>query len=483
MKALTAMLVLAHFLLPCKIVLALQEPPPNVVIILIDDLGYGDIGPFGEKRWQTPGLDKMARQGRRFTDFLVSSAVCSASRAALLTGCCHERVGIRGALGPNARIGLNPSETTLAELCRTRGYATACFGKWHLGNRPEFLPLNHGFDEYYGLPYSNDMWPFHPDHVDLPPEAAARKKGYPDLPIIDGDTIADPQVTAEDQKMLTAGYTRRSVEFIERNARKPFFLYLAHSMVHVPLFVSPEFEGRSGQGLYADAVMEIDWSVGQILETLERNSISDNTLVIFLSDNGPWLSYGNHAGTAGPLREGKGTMFEGGCRIPAIMQWPAKIPAGTSCSELASTIDLLPTIAACIGAELPDKPIDGKNILPLMTGEKDAISPHEALCCYYDGELRAIRDRRWKLVLPHQYRTMKGQTPGANGRPGPYRQERTGQALYDLQADVGETVDVSDANPEVVKRLSAAAEAARRELGDTLLSIPGTGIRPAGKGE
>jgi arylsulfatase A len=487
-RALPAILILASFACTGPAVVARQEPLPNVIIILIDDLGYADIGPFGETRWPTPGLDRMATQGRRFTDFLVSSAVCSASRAALLTGCCHERLGIRGALGPNSRIGLNPAETTLAELCRSRGYATACVGKWHLGDQAGFLPLAHGFDEYYGLPYSNDMWPFHPDYVELPPAAAGRKRGYPDLPVYDGNTIVDEQVTAEDQKRLTADYTRRSVEFIERNAKKdangnasrPFFLYLAHSMVHVPLFVSPEFEGRSGQGMFADAVMEIDWSVEQILETLESSGVAENTLVVFLSDNGPWLSYGNHAGSAGPLREGKGTMFEGGCRVSALMQWPAKIPAGTTCNELCSSIDLLPTIAACIGASLPDNRIDGKNILPLMTGESDAVSPHNALACYYNGELRAIRDRRWKLVFPHEYRTMAGQSPGADGKPGAYRQQRTEQVLFDLHTDIGESVDVSDANPEVVERLSTAADATREDLGDTLRNISGTGIRPAG---
>jgi arylsulfatase A-like enzyme len=457
---------------------------PNIVLIFIDDLGYADIGPFGESRWPTPNLNRMATQGRRFTDFVAATAVCSASRAALLTGCYHRRVGISGALGPNARIGINASEMTIADLCRQRGYATACFGKWHLGHLPPFLPLQHGFDEYYGLPYSNDMWPLHPDYVDLPADAVKRKQGYPDLPLYEGNHIVDPEVTGEDQAQLTTEYTRRAVDFIDRKQGGPFFLYVPHSMVHVPLFVSEKFAGRSGYGLFGDVVMEVDWSVGQIIDALERNGIAENTLLIFTSDNGPWLSYGNHAGSALPLREGKGTMWEGGYRVPTLMQWPGKIPPGTTCDEFCSTIDLLPTICRMIDGKLPDHKIDGKDIMPLMVGAEGALSPHEAFYCYYaGGELQAVRDRRWKLQFPHQYRTMKGQPAGADGRPGPYRQEQAPLALYDLKTDIGETIDVAAEHPDVVARLQAAADEARHDLGDTLTGTVGSGIRPAGRAD
>ncbi|MGI9516197.1 MAG: sulfatase-like hydrolase/transferase, partial [Pirellulaceae bacterium] len=256
---------------------------PNIVVIFIDDLGYADIGAFGDPAWDTPSLDRMAAEGRRFTDFVTATAVCSASRAALLTGCYHRRVSISGALGPNAKHGLNPDEVTIAELCKQKGYATACFGKWHLGHHRPFLPLQHGFDEYYGLPYSNDMWPLHPEYVDLPEGAAKRKQGYPDLPLIEGNEIVDAEVTGEDQAQLTVEYTRRAVDFINRNRDQPFFLYVPHTMVHVPLFVSEQFDGKSGQGLFGDVMMEVDWSVGQIIDALQVNGIDDRTLVVFTS--------------------------------------------------------------------------------------------------------------------------------------------------------------------------------------------------------
>ncbi|MCP3904831.1 MAG: sulfatase-like hydrolase/transferase, partial [Planctomycetes bacterium] len=291
------------------------EPPstraPNVVIIFTDDQGYGDVGAYGSAI-ATPNLDRMAREGMRFTDFYVAQPVCSASRAALLTGCYPNRIGIAGALGPGAKHGIADDEVTLAEICRSRGYATAAFGKWHLGHRTPFLPVHHGFDEYYGVPYSNDMWPLHPDYVNFPAGTAKRKRGYPDLPTIEGDRIADPEVTPEDQKRFTSSFTERAVAFIDEHHDRPFFLYLAHPMPHVPLYTAPTFEGRSAEGRYGDVIEEIDWSVGRVLDALRRHGLDDRTLVLFASDNGPWLSYGDHAGTTGPLREGKGTTFEGG---------------------------------------------------------------------------------------------------------------------------------------------------------------------------
>ncbi len=341
---------------------SVEKRPPNVVIIFIDDMGYADIGPFGATAYKTPNLDRMAAEGRIFTDFHAATAVCSASRAALMTGCYPERVSILGALGPLADTGINSKEVTLAELCKSRDYATAIFGKWHLGHRKKFLPLKHGFDEYYGLPYSNDMWPHHPEWADSK-KKANRKEGYPELVMIDGNEVVDSLVDSHDQTQLTKQYTEHAVDFINRNARRPFFLYVPHSMVHVPLYVSDEFRGKSGAGLFGDAVMEVDWSVGKILEALKRNGVDENTLVIFTADNGPWLNYGNHAGSAGPLREGKGTMWEGGYRVPAVMRWPGKIPAGTKCDEFAVTMDLFPTVAKLISAEVStDRVIDGKNI-------------------------------------------------------------------------------------------------------------------------
>ena len=459
-----------------------RDQSPNIVVIFIDDLGYADIGPFGATAYSTPHLDQMAKQGRKFTDFVTSTAVCSASRASLLTGCYNVRIGINGALGPRAKHGIHPDEMTLAELCRQKGYATACYGKWHLGHEKPFLPLQHGFDEYLGLPYSNDMWPFHPAYANLPTMAAKRKQGYPDLPLYEGNEIVDPIVSGDDQAQLTTQYTERAVKFIEQNKDRPFFLYVPHSMVHVPLFVSEKFKGKSGAGLFGDVMMEVDWSVGQINAALKKHGLEKNTLVVFTSDNGPWLSYGNHAGSARPLREGKGTMFEGGYRVPTLMKWPGRIPERSNCDELASTIDLFPTVAKLIDGQLPDHKIDGKDIRPLMFGDKNAKSPHEAFYCYYaGGQLQAVRDRRWKLHFPHRYRSLNGREGGRDGTPVKYDQNETGVELYDLKNDVGETRNVLKEYPEVAKRLHAAAEEARRELGDKLNKVKGTGVRPHGR--
>ena len=455
---------------------------PNVVIILIDDMGYADIGPFGCEAYPTPHLDRMAAEGRVFTDFHSATAVCSASRAALLTGCYPERVSVSGALFPDHYYGLHPNEITIAELCRTKGYATACFDKWHLGHVPEYLPLRHGFDEYVGLPYSNDMWRYPYGRHDLDHGVRKRHgKPFPRLPLIDGERVIDDNVTPEDQEELTVLYTEKAVDFIDRTAgEKPFFLYLPHTMVHTPIYVSDRFKGKSGAGLYGDVVMELDWSVGQVLGALERNGVDDDTLVIFTSDNGPWLSFGEHGGSAGPLREGKGTMFEGGYREPCVMRWPGKIPPRSTCVALASTMDLLPTIAGLIGAAPPsDRRIDGKDILPLLTG--DAPSPHEVFYCYYGGQLHAVRDQRWKLHLPHSYRTLAGRRGGEGGKPAGYEQARIGLELFDLELDPGETTDVSQEHPEVVARLLEHAEAARADLGDRLTDRVGANVRPHGK--
>jgi len=452
---------------------------PNVVVIFIDDMGYADIGPFGAKAYSTPNLDRMAREGRCFTDFHVSSAVCSASRAALMTGCYHKRVGFSGALSPAAKSGLSADEVTLAEICKQKNYATACFGKWHLGHHPKFLPTNHGFDTYYGLPYSNDMWPNHPEELAKRAAGKEVKGGYPPLPLVENTSIVDAEVTPEDQTQLTTNYTNRAVDFIRKHQKEPFLVYLPHSMVHVPLYVSSKFAGKSGAGLFGDVVMEVDWSVGQILDTLKEVGVDERTLVIFTTDNGPWLSYGDHAGSAAPHREGKGTAWEGGIRVPTLMRWPAKIPAGTTCDELSCTVDILPTVAAVIGAELPKHKIDGHNILSLMTGSAEVVTPHETMPCYYAiDELHAIRDPRWKLVLPHQYRTLAGKSGGTGGIPVKYESANAGLELYDLKNDRSETKNVASDHPEVVARLQAAAEVWRNELGDKLTNRKGSGVRP-----
>ncbi len=451
---------------------ASAERLPNVVVLFADDQGYSDVGVFGAEGFATPNLDRMAAEGRKFTDFYVAQPVCGASRAALLTGCYPNRIGISGAPGPGSRIGISADEVTLAELVKQRGYATAMFGKWHLGDAPQFLPTRHGFDEYFGLPYSNDMWPFHP---------TAPKDRYPPLPLIEGEEVI---ATNPDQSQLTRQYTERAVQFIEKQKDTPFFLYVAYAMPHVPLFASEEFVGTTERGLYGDVIAEIDWSAGEILKKIDSLGLGEDTLVVYTSDNGPWLSYGEHGGTAKPLREGKGTTWEGGVREPCLMRWTGTIPAGTTCSEPAMTIDILPTVAAMTGAELPEHKIDGKNILPLMTGGSDAESPHQVLYFYYkNNDLEALRSGDWKLHLPHSYRSLKPGMPVATGgTPHPYIQRQTGTELYNLADDLGETTDVAADHPEVIERLLALAEQARADLGDRLTKRPpGGDVRPAGR--
>lgn len=445
-----------------------KSRPPNIVLIFADDLGYADLGCYGAKGYATPNLDRLAREGTRFTDFYVAQPVCSASRAALLTGCYPNRIGIQGALDPQARHGINPEELTLAELLKSKGYATAAYGKWHLGHHPAFLPTRHGFDDYFGLPYSNDMWPKHPT-----------ARSFPDLPLIEGEKTVELN---PDQHLLTRRYTERAVRFIEQNRERPFFLYLPHSMPHVPIFASDKFRGKSPRGLYGDVIQELDASVGDLTAVLKRHGLEKNTLVIFTSDNGPWLSYGEHAGSPGPLREGKGTTFEGGIRVPAVFRWPGRVPAGKLVHEPAMTTDLLPTLARLAGAEVPStRRIDGKDIGPLLTGKKRARSPHETLYFYWGGELQAVRSGRWKLHFPHSYPSLDGKPGGRDGRPAVYAQKQIGLALFDLEKDPGETTNLAAEQPEVVDRLTRLAGAAREDLGDTAVKQIGQGIRPPGR--
>lgn len=478
--------ICAAALLPClRAAAAAHDHLPNIVIIFTDDQGYADVGVFGAQGFKTPHLDRLAREGRVFRNFHVAQAVCSASRAGLLTGCYPNRIGIHGALGPRSQVGLSDREMTLAELVKQRGYATAIFGKWHLGDAPQFLPTRHGFDEYFGLPYSNDMWPLHPDYVNLPPDSAQRKRGYPPLPLFEGDQIINTNVTHSEQNQLTTWYTEHAVRFIEKNKERPFFLYLAHSMPHVPLHVSDKFRGATPRGLYGDVIEEIDWSVGQVMAALRHFGVADRTWVIFTSDNGPWLSYGGHAGSAAPLREGKGTCWEGGTRVPCIMRWPGQIPAGTESQAMLMTIDLFPTIAKRIGADLPTHPIDGLDVWSIIVGQPGAQNPHPAYWFYYESnQLQSVMsgDGRWKLQLPHTYRTLGGRTGNNDGSPISYEQAKITQSeLYDLNADIGEQQNVAGQYPEIVQRLEAAAEQARAELGDSLTQRPGAANRQPGR--
>jgi arylsulfatase len=449
---------------------------PNVVVIFCDDLGYTDVGCFGAKGFATPNLDRMAKEGMRFTNFYAAQAVCSASRAGILTGCYPNRVGISGALMPNSTIGLSTEEKTIAALVKPAGYATGMVGKWHLGHLPQFMPWNHGFDDYFGLPYSNDMWP-----VDY--DGKPRKAGYPALKLYDQQNQIDTIDTLAKQDQLTTRYTEHATRFIRQHKDGPFFLYFAHSMPHVPLGVSEKFRGKSQQGMYGDVIMEIDWSVGEVLKTLKDCGLDENTLVVFTSDNGPWLNFGNHGGSCYGLREGKGCSFEGGQKEPCIMRWPGKIPAGTECKKLASTIDLLPTIAGLAEAKLPEKKIDGIDIRPLLLGQPDACPRHDFLYYYNANDLEAVRRDNWKLVFPHNHRSYVGVTPGKDGHAGPYAQSKATYALYDLEKDPGETTDVLAAQPEIVAELEKLAAATRQDLGDGLTKTPGTGRRQPGRGE
>jgi arylsulfatase len=341
------------FLLLLPILPAAQtQKPPNVILIFMDDMGYGDMGAYGALQFQTPNLDRLAAEGVRFTNFVTAQPVCSASRAALLTGCYPNRIGISGALFPDSKVGINPKETLLPEMLKGAGYITSMIGKWHLGIQKEFLPLQHGFDSYFGLPYSNDMWPVGYDGK--PARKDQSQYRFPPLPLMRGDQPAEIINTMEKQSNLTARYTQEAVSFIKKNQFNTFFLYLAHSMPHVPIAASSKFKGRSRQGTYGDVMMEIDWSVGEILKTLKELWLEKNTIVIFTSDNGPWLKFGNHAGSSGGFREGKGTNFEGGHRVPCIVRWTDRFPAGVVTNKLSSTIDILPTLAAVCKLKLPE---------------------------------------------------------------------------------------------------------------------------------
>ena len=437
---------------------------PNFIVIYADDQGYGDLSCYGATKLKTPNIDRMAAEGMKFTDFYVSAPVCTPTRSSLMTGCYPRRVGMhQHVLFPNSKKGLNPKEITIAELLKRQGYATACVGKWHLGYQKQFLPTSQGFDYYYGIPFSNDMW--------LPPgmsyakdaklpadlDAETRKKGEHKrnvVPLMRNEEVIEYPAN---QPALTERYTEEVVKFITANKDKPFFVYLPHTMPHYPLHVSERFKGKSAGGLFGDVIECIDWSVGQILAALKKLGLDEKTLVIYTSDNGP------AAGSAGPLRGKKGSTWEGGMREPCIMRWPGKVPAGSTCGELATIMDLLPTLAKLAGTAAPtDRVIDGKDIAPLIAGTAGAKSPHEAFFYHTaQGQLAAVRCGKWKLHLkPPQprRRPKKGQPQPRQKPPAP------GAQLYDLSADIGETTNVAAKNPDVVKRLTGLLERFDAEL-------------------
>ena len=421
---------------------------PNIVMVFLDDSGWADFRPFGDTPYPTPNVEQLAREGCRFNQFYVPQAICSASRASLLTGCYPGRHQVFGAIGPRAR-GLDPKFATMGEVLRRAGYVTGCFGKWHIGDHEDTRPPARGFDESCGLMVSNDMWRHHPetDHFDRF-----------DLQFWENGEIAIADLSPEEQSYLTTWYTEHAVSFIERHKDEPFFCYVPHNMPHVPIACSERFAGKSGCGLYADVMMEIDWSVGEIMAALDRVGVADNTLVVFTSDNGPWISYGNHAGTT-PYREAKGTGFDGGTRCAMTMRFPGHIPAGGVSEKAFCSVDLLPTLAGLAGAELPANPIDGLDVWDILCGRPDAENPHPyypvSTARTFEGVVSG--DGKWKLHLPHSYRTLA--EAGKDGKPGRYTQAFIELSLFDMVNDPYETTNVIDRYPEVAARLQAHAEA------------------------
>ena len=430
---------------------------PNIVLILIDDMGYGDIGPFGSTKNRTPNLDRMAREGMKFTSFY-AAPVCSVSRAQVITGCYGARVSIPGVFSPGGRDGLNAAEHSIAELMKAQGYATMIIGKWHLGDQPEFLPTRHGFDHYLGIPYSNDM--NHKSAVD----------GRSVVPLLRDDRVIE-LLDGRGQDGITQRYTEEAVNFIRQNQERPFFLYLPHTAVHVPIHPGDRFRDQSANGRYGDWVEEVDWSAGRVLDTLRELKLDRRTLVIFTSDNGPWLVKGKDSGVAGPLRGGKGSTWEGGVREPTLAWWPGQVAPGTVCDAIAGNIDFLPTFVTLVGGVVPtDRKIDGRNFAPLLFGAA-MDSPLPAHYYYKGYKLEAVRDGPWKLALGPQTEGM-----GLKGIPADASQPEP--RLYNLNTDIGERTNVAANHPELVKRLQALAAQMAADIGD---GKPGPGVRPPGQ--
>ncbi len=450
-------LIILLFIFSCE----KSNNSPNIIFILTDDLGYGDLSSYGSETIKTTNIDKLAEDGVKLTSYYAAQPVCSASRAAILTGAYPNRIGIYNAFGPTSNSGINHDEYTLAEMLKDNGYKTGIFGKWHLGSIKEFFPTKHGFDEFYGILYSNDMWRWHPEY----PE------GYPqDLLLYRNETAIKEIV---DQSNLTKDITTESINFIKKNKDQPFFLYIAHPQPHVPLFVSEDFTNITGKGLYADVVTEIDYSVGRIITYLEENDLSDNTILVFTSDNGPWLSYGDHSGSSGIYREGKGTTWEGGVRVPSIIKFPNGLKPSII-DEPVMAIDWMPTFANITKSKLSQNKIDGKDIWPLLSGEVDQ-TPHKKLYFYYRvNELHSIRMNEWKIQFSRTYRSLNGREGGKDGVPVKYDMNLIeNNELYNLSSDPEEKINVYDRFPEIAKKMEKLGEEARIELGDNLLGVKG----------
>ena len=427
--------------------------PPNVVVIFIDDMGYGDIGPFGATKQRTPHLDRMAKEGMKLTSFY-ATPVCSVSRAQMMTGCYGARISVPGVYFPGQSVGLNPSEVTVAERLKEKGYATQMVGKWHLGDQPEFLPTRQGFDHYLGIPYSNDML-----------KKSAETK-VPVVPLLRDEKIVE-LMDGEGQRRMVELYTKEAVDFIGRHKDQPFYLYYAHNAVHTPIWPGAAFAGKSQNGRFGDWVEEVDWSVGQVLDALRTQGLDKDTIVIFTSDNGPWLTKGADGGSAGPLRGGKGSTWEGGVRVPTLAWWPGRIPAGSVNDAVAATIDLLPTFVSLAGGTVPATPvIDGRDITPILLGQSKE-SAREAHYYFAGYDLQAVRQGRWKLAL----------TPQPEGMGKQAAKTSPGLRLYDLDAEIGEQTDVAAQHPDVVAKLKALADKMAAEIGG---KTP-TARRPAGE--
>ena len=453
-------LILLLVIFSCK-----KNNSPNIVFILTDDLGYGDLSSYGSETVETINIDKLAEDGVKLTSYYAAQPVCSASRAAILTGAYPNRIGIYNAFGPTSDSGISHDEYTLAEMLKDNGYKTGIFGKWHLGSKKEFFPTNHGFDEFYGILYSNDMWRWHPEY----PE------GYPQDLLLYRNENALKEII--DQSNLTKDITTESINFIEKNKDNPFFLYIAHPQPHVPLFVSEDFEDLTGNGLYADVITEIDYSVGRVLDKIEEIGLTENTIVVFTSDNGPWLSYGNHSGSSGIYREGKGTTWEGGVRVPSIIKFPNGLKPN-EIDEPLMAIDWMPTFAGITDSKLSKYKIDGKDIWPLLSG-RESKSPHEKLYFYYRvNELHSIRMNNWKIQFSRTYRSLNGKEGGKDGIPVKYDMNLLEKnELYNLKNDPKEIDNVYDQFPEIVKKMEKLADEARFDLGDNLKGIYGIGTR------
>lgn len=454
MKRILQLSLLYLLSIPC-VSYAADSQKPNVVIIFIDDLGYGDIGPFGATKQRTPNLDRMAQEGMKLTSFYAAH-VCSVSRAQLLTGCYGARVSVPGVFPPAAKNGLNPAEHTIAERLKENGYTTMCIGKWHVGDQPEFLPTRQGFDRYFGIPYSNDM------------QRAAKETGQKVVPLLRDETVAE-LLTEEMQSKIVERYTDEAVGFIRECKDRPFLLYMPHTAVHTPIHPGEVFAGKSANGRFGDWVEEVDWSVGRVLDTLRELKLDERTLVVFTSDNGPWLIKGADGGSALPLRGGKGSTWEGGVRVPTVAWWPGKIAPGSVCDAVAGTIDLLPTAVSIAGGTCPAEPvIDGRDISPLLFG-KSIQSAREAHYYFAGYNLQAVRQGPWKLAITAQPETMgKGIASDASGK-----QPR----LYNLDEEIGEKTNIADKHPEIVEKLRSLADKMSAEIGGTSPAAR----RPAGE--